>query len=197
MLENGFWIDNKNNIINISFKKHIDFVFSNPELFNLTQQEIKEIHDKYNEKIGTEGKQRDEILTNILKLGWVRIRFYYKTDQWSVQCDSFQLRKKIINRFVEIAVYGKSVIKVYNSFTKNFDVQETKKGLISVNSKISITTLKEGTVYQNVFINDFIKNEILVESKNENLIQYIYSPELYNIIINIDKNTELLKTLDI
>jgi hypothetical protein len=69
--------------------------------------------------------------------------------------------------------------------------------LISVNSKISITTLKEGTVYQNVFINDFIKNEILVESKNENLIQYIYSPELYNIIINIDKNTELLKTLDI
>jgi hypothetical protein len=69
--------------------------------------------------------------------------------------------------------------------------------LISANSKISITTLKEGTVYQNVFINDFIKNEILVESKNENLIQYIYSPELYNIIINIDKNTELLKTLDI
>jgi len=69
--------------------------------------------------------------------------------------------------------------------------------LISVNSKISITTLKEGTVYQNVFINDFIKDEILVESKNENLIQYIYSPELYNIIINIDKNTELLKTLDI
>ncbi|HQN48635.1 MAG TPA: hypothetical protein PL104_04160 [Caldisericia bacterium] len=69
--------------------------------------------------------------------------------------------------------------------------------MISVNSKISITTLKEGTVYQNVFINDFIKNEILVESKNENLIQYIYSPELYNIIINIDKNTELLKTLDI
>ncbi|HQO99808.1 MAG TPA: hypothetical protein PL042_04250 [Caldisericia bacterium] len=57
--------------------------------------------------------------------------------------------------------------------------------------------MKEGTVYQNVFINDFIKNEILVESKNENLIQYIYSPELYNIIINIDKNTELLKTLDI
>ncbi|HPB33955.1 MAG TPA: hypothetical protein PLW61_04260 [Caldisericia bacterium] len=52
-------------------------------------------------------------------------------------------------------------------------------------------------MYQNVFINDFIKNEILVESKNENLIQYIYSPELYNIIINIDKNTELLKTLDI
>jgi len=37
MLENGFWIDNKNNIINISFKKHIDFVFSNPELFDLTQ----------------------------------------------------------------------------------------------------------------------------------------------------------------
>lgn len=69
--------------------------------------------------------------------------------------------------------------------------------MISTNSKISITTLKEGTVYQNVFINDFIKNEILVESKNENLIQYIYSPELYNIIINIDKNTELLKTLDI
>ncbi|HOZ54927.1 MAG TPA: hypothetical protein PK993_02630 [Clostridia bacterium] len=69
--------------------------------------------------------------------------------------------------------------------------------MISTNSKISITTLKEGTVYQNVFINDFIKDEILVESKNENLIQYIYSPELYNIIINIDKNTELLKTLDI
>jgi len=69
--------------------------------------------------------------------------------------------------------------------------------LISVNSKISITTLKEGTVYQNAFIGDFIKDEILVESKNENLIQYIYSPELYNIIINIDKNTELLKTLDI
>jgi len=57
--------------------------------------------------------------------------------------------------------------------------------------------LKEGAVYQNVFINDFIKNEILAECKNENLIQYIYSPELYNIIINIDKNTELLKSLDI
>ena len=63
--------------------KHISSVTRNPSKFGLSKDYIKSIYEKYNEKIGTEGKAREEILIYLLARGWVRMR-RYRNRYWSV-----------------------------------------------------------------------------------------------------------------
>jgi len=53
---------------------HIDMVTSNPRKFGYTIEEIRKIYEKYKERMGVEGRARDEILINIMKQGWIHIR---------------------------------------------------------------------------------------------------------------------------
>jgi len=53
---------------------HIDMVTDNPKKFGYTIEDIRKIYEKYNERMGIEGKARDEILTNLISNGWIHIR---------------------------------------------------------------------------------------------------------------------------
>jgi hypothetical protein len=61
---------------------HISLVISNPEKFHLNFDYIKAIYEKYDERIGLEGKARREILIHLINQGFIRIRKY--KNQWKV-----------------------------------------------------------------------------------------------------------------
>lgn len=85
--------------------KHINFVREKPEIFDLTSEEIRDVYKKHGEKIGLEGKARAEIMHNLLKNGWLRIRHYVRPqDMWIIEFDKFMSRKKSIHRFIDWAL---------------------------------------------------------------------------------------------
>ncbi|HMK37601.1 MAG TPA: hypothetical protein VK463_21190 [Desulfomonilaceae bacterium] len=61
---------------------HIAEVIGNPGLFGVTTDEIQESYGRHGEKIGSEGKAREEILLRLIEKGWVRIRRYPR--YWSI-----------------------------------------------------------------------------------------------------------------
>ena len=99
----AYWI--KYNQVYEVDTKHINMVIKNPEMFGLTIEEIRAIYKKYNEKIGQEGKAREEIIKLVAKNGWLRVRHYaIPKDYWTIQFDSHRKRKKNIDAFIDYAL---------------------------------------------------------------------------------------------
>lgn len=71
---NGYWISPKGKIIDVGSNNHIDMIIDSPMRFNISPEFIKSEHEKYGERIGQEGDARDNIMTKVLKDGWIRIR---------------------------------------------------------------------------------------------------------------------------
>lgn len=81
-------------------QNHINAIISNPDKFDLTLDEIKKIYEKYDEKLGVEGKAREEILKQIVMDGWIRIR-RYPNKFWSI--NTYMLRKRQKNFLYKFA----------------------------------------------------------------------------------------------
>lgn len=79
----GFFISPKGQIILVE-NSHIRAVIKNPELFRLSKAYIKSMYKKHGEKIGIEGKAREEILRRVMGNGWIRLR-RHPNRYWSVQ----------------------------------------------------------------------------------------------------------------
>jgi len=87
----AFWISPSGNIIPVT-TTHIDMVINNPETFGYTKESIKEIYDNFNEPVGQEDKAREEIIVDLVKKGWIRIRQY--RNSWSVNIQKLTSRIK-------------------------------------------------------------------------------------------------------
>ena len=134
----GFWI-NKHDIFDVSISSHIKFIINNPEKFCLTTKVINEVYTKYNERIGFEGKAREEIIKNVLKYGWIRVRHYFgDKDYWSIQFDEWELRKKYVKSFLEWAIYEKRILRI--------------------NEEIALTGFKDGFSKVFMYLNGGIKS---------------------------------------
>lgn len=101
MQAKGYWYYNKQ-IFEVTTSKHIDWIIKYPEKFGLTEQDIKSIYDKHNEKIGFEGKAREELIRMAISKGWIRIRHYVRPhDYWSIQYSDYRRQKKAIRDCIE------------------------------------------------------------------------------------------------
>lgn len=72
---NAYFIDPKGSILPVWQSKHIDEICREPEQFGLTLKTVNEKFRKHNEKLGAERKAREEIMTSLLRKGWIRVRF--------------------------------------------------------------------------------------------------------------------------
>lgn len=84
MKYSAFWISIKGKIIPVP-QHHIDLVIQNPELFNLTSQEIEKKYEKHKEPLHLEGYAREEIMGELIAKGWIRLRYVPKRDSWTIQ----------------------------------------------------------------------------------------------------------------
>ncbi|MFC2172121.1 hypothetical protein ACFLU6_05755 [Acidobacteriota bacterium] len=74
-MRDGFWINPQGKIVR-SRTSHINDITANPSKFGTTRDEILALHEKYGEKMGREGRAREELIINALKNGHMRIRQY-------------------------------------------------------------------------------------------------------------------------
>jgi single-stranded DNA-binding protein len=65
--------------------KHIDDIIKYPEKFGETKESVINDYKKHGERVGIEGKAREDIMERILKRGFVRVRFNMRQQRWSVQ----------------------------------------------------------------------------------------------------------------
>lgn len=88
----AYWISPSGKVIDAEIS-HIDYVFKNPEKFNLTRADIEKAYKKRKEPIGWDGFAKDDLVREILKLGWIRAR-YYDRGGWTIQAQNLNKKTK-------------------------------------------------------------------------------------------------------
>lgn len=122
----AYWITPENKIIPV-ITSHIDEVFNNPLIFGLSYEYLISVYQKYEEVLRTEGQARQEIIGELVKRGFIRIRRYKKIGQeyWSVNVKEIneasmetirQFFRLIDEKDIEIPI-------VINSFTLTMEIR--------------------------------------------------------------------------
>ncbi len=106
----AFWISPDGKSYKVP-QTHIKFVLNHPELFQADLDKYETLVNKYNESWGDENKARIDFLKDIVKEGWVRVRFRKKgylyvleTWQWNQEDIDDRIRPwaKQVNERAEI-----------------------------------------------------------------------------------------------
>lgn len=125
----AYWIFPDHKVLETS--SHHQEVIKSPQIFGETVESVRETYKKYGEKLGLEAHARDEILTRVIKRGFIRIR--EMKNSWSIQVwqltdiemDSIRrwTRKvfdEVKDRYAPVKVTelskGGSTAFIYNSF---------------------------------------------------------------------------------
>jgi len=106
MIADKYWIDPDGNLAQVD-ERHILTIMRKPEAFGLTKAYITKVHKKHGERPGQEGNAREEVLTRLMDLGWIRIRYVKQGDYWGVQLSE----KSSLLYKARIKAWAKFVIK--------------------------------------------------------------------------------------
>jgi len=132
----GYWIDKFGRIIDSSNDKHIHQIIENPREFGFKPGQVEDIFKKHNERIGTEGKAREEIIEEVLKNGLIRVRLY-PNSYWSVTLYDWNRYKSIrikkwANKAKKEKTAGKYMpVKILDMKTDRFIVNGEEIGRIA------------------------------------------------------------------
>lgn len=96
--------------------RHINDIFSNPERYGLEKSYIQSAYKRHNEPFGVEGKAREELFVELMKKGWIRVR-YDKKGKWMLQV--WDNRKSILDNIWNWSV---DVIGKYKNTHRYVDV---------------------------------------------------------------------------
>lgn len=89
----SYFINPQGKIISCGVSSHISMIISHPEKFGYNKEFIDKTYSKYNEPIGIEGKAREEILMDLFRKGWMRIRRYVNKF-WSINVIKLSKKNK-------------------------------------------------------------------------------------------------------
>jgi hypothetical protein len=90
----AYFVSPYGDVIPISTDRHIHEIMAYPEKFGLTTKEIEAIYKKHKEPMGTEGNAREEIMADLIKQGWGRVRYISKNDAFIYQIFILNKRQK-------------------------------------------------------------------------------------------------------
>jgi len=83
LMDGAFWVSPQEQFHDAGRDLHIGMVIKQPNLFGMTRQTIDQTYERYGEKVNQEGDAREEIMVNLMRQGWIRIRKY--RNHYSVQ----------------------------------------------------------------------------------------------------------------
>lgn len=79
----AYWISPTGEIFSVPIN-HITFVINNYDLFNYSYDRILARYNEENEELYTEGKAREKIILELIRNGWIRLRYYPKIATWTI-----------------------------------------------------------------------------------------------------------------
>lgn len=127
LMDGAFWVSPQGQFYAVPGRDlHIGMIIKQPELFGLTREKINQTYEKYGEKVNQEGDAREEIMVDLMKQGWIRIRKY--RNHYSVQ--AFSPDRRSLNN-IETGVQhltNKGVGGKYASVNDEFKVTFTGRG---------------------------------------------------------------------
>ncbi|MFW6272803.1 MAG: hypothetical protein ACOC2U_03385 [bacterium] len=136
----AFWISPKGKIAG-DLQSHIVQIISAPEKFGLTREWIDKKYKEYNETIGVEGKAREEVIREVLKSGFIRIR-KYKNDDWVINVHKISKRgKERITKWAE-KIIDKGIDGIKASPMDTVRITD----MISYNKNMSLRKLATGAL---------------------------------------------------
>lgn len=105
MNKGGFWLKETTVyhtlIVDIGFHSHIRYLIRNHSAFQISKATIEKTYAKNNEKMGFEGRAREELMITALTNGWIRVRHHLSPyDHWIIQCDGVRERKATIRQWL-------------------------------------------------------------------------------------------------
>jgi len=114
-MANAYWIKG-NKIVDTGYNTHIKAIIDDPEMFGVSDKDIKNVYKKHKEKLYSEGNAREEIIKKVVQNGWIRVRNYKQKygEYWSIQFDTFRRAKKTIQNFIYWAVTTKKIMGKYD-----------------------------------------------------------------------------------
>lgn len=77
----AYWLHTSGKLIEVP-RTHIVTIREKPNLFKLKLKDIDAVFDKYGEKYNVEGKARKEIMVDLIKKGWIRLRKHIRSGTW-------------------------------------------------------------------------------------------------------------------
>jgi hypothetical protein len=91
----AYWISPDGDIYPVE-KTHIQAVAENPKRYGTTLEKVKHEFEKYDEVFPfQEHKARRNILTKIIKTGWIRMRLNLRSAAWTAETWEWNEREKI------------------------------------------------------------------------------------------------------
>jgi hypothetical protein len=165
----AYWISPRGEVLPVA-TNHIDIVIKNPKKFGYTTEKIQDIYDRYEERMGSEGDAREEIIIDLLKKGFIRIRRY--KNQYSLNVGKMTKKVKDIlfdwaNKLLNTGIAGQKERDKYmpiniQGFTDHF------------NRSLTIKEIAEDALFEGTETFDTSNSVIIVESAED----FTYEPTL-------------------
>ncbi|MEK6793168.1 MAG: hypothetical protein AABZ39_00205 [Spirochaetota bacterium] len=100
MEHDAFFIAPDGEVITVE-QKHISKICDDPVRFGYTKKRLEAVFRKHGETYGSEQFAREEIIADLLRKGWIRVRWYYSEAQLRIQIYRINASaKKRINGFL-------------------------------------------------------------------------------------------------
>lgn len=165
----AYWISPRGQVLPVA-TNHIDIVIKHPKKFGYTTEKIEEIYARHEERMGSEGNAREEIIIDLLKKGFIRIRRYKNAYSLNIGRMSkkvkdilFDWANKLINKGID-GMKEKDVYMPINiqGFTDQF------------NRSLTIKEVAEDALFEGVETFDPENAVVIVESAED----FTYEPRL-------------------
>lgn len=117
------WIDPRGRLLDFG-TTHIQAIINNPIKFGTSTKAITTAHEKYGEKLGTEGKAREEIIKDVTKKGFIRIRFQRNYVSVTLADYDNMKSKKLLNQWAKEVTKDRTVDKYQDA--KIYSVKSNK-----------------------------------------------------------------------
>jgi hypothetical protein len=89
----AYFITPSGQLISTNGMSHVSLIIDSPEKFGFKKEQIEALYKKYKEKLGVEGKAREQLLRLLFDKGWMRIR-RYPNECWSIQAKKLTKSEK-------------------------------------------------------------------------------------------------------
>jgi hypothetical protein len=139
----AYFITPSGQLISTNGRSHISLIINSPNKFGFTKQQIVDLYKKYNEKLGVEGKAREQLLRLLFEKGWTRAR-RYPNKFWSVQVK--KLTKKAKDYLQDFA---SKILKGFHGFKEEDKFMPMKIDTSHGMKKYTVEKVKNDVLYTN------------------------------------------------